>query len=329
MTIIKKYSLVLLIVLFSFITVEASATTEEFEIKHADSLEADEAEINIQGNISIKYKDAIIEAPNGKINTDQEGKPNKAIFCNHAKIKLKDRKIEADKITVSIQEETIYAEGKTSSELKDKSNNIITITADYQELHWNGENANARGNIKTIYQDTRVTSDEVKVIYKNKKPYQAIFIGNAKQSYMEQENHKTSAKEFIFDINTSDVYAKREVTSTIWPYKTKPKNEQNPILLNTDELFIDHKTGAVTAKSEINRVKITYEDTKGESNEALFLKDEQNKKPEKIIFKGNANVSQSDKELSSEEVIFNFSDKKLTSNTITNIRPKTLIFKKG
>ena len=134
MTIIKKYSLVLLIVLFSFITVEASATTEEFEIKHADSLEADEAEINIQGNISIKYKDAIIEAPNGKINTDQEGKPNKAIFCNHAKIKLKDRKIEADKITVSIQEETIYAEGKTSSELKDKSNNIITITADYQNF---------------------------------------------------------------------------------------------------------------------------------------------------------------------------------------------------
>ena len=318
-----------LLILLPLSVLGGTEAQEEFEIKHADSLEADEAQINVQGNILIKYKDALIEAPDGKINTNQEGKADNALFYNRAKIKLKDRKIEADKITVSIQDETIYAEGNTSSELKDKNNNLITITSDYQELHWNGENANATGNIKTIYQDTKVTSDEAKIIYKNKKPYQAVFTGNTKPAYMEQKNHKTFGKEFIFDINTNDIYAKREVTSTIWPYKTKPKSEQNPISLITDELFIDHKTGEVTAKGKTNRVKITYEDTKGESNEALLLRDNKNTKPEKIIFKGNANVSQADKELSSEEVVFNFSDKKLISNTITNIRPKTLIFKKG
>ncbi len=323
-----KKSILILTILFSLTLLKADATSEEFEIKHADSLEADEAQINVQGNILIKYKDAIIEAPDGKINTNQEGKPDNALFYNRAKIKLKDRKIEADKITVSIQDETIYAEGNTSSELKDKNNSSITITSDYQELHWNGENASAKGNIKTTYQDTKVTSDEAKIVYKNKKPYQAIFTGNTKPAYMEQENHKTFAREFIFDINTNDIYAKREVTSTIWPYKTKPKNKQNPISLNADELFIDHKTEEVSARSRSNRVKITYEDTKGESNEALLLRNKENKKPEKIIFKGNANVSQTDKELSSEEVVFNFNDKKLTSNTITNIRPKTLIFKK-
>ena len=324
----KKLFLIFLI-LFSLTLLKGITATEEFEIKHADSLEADEAQINVQGNILIKYKDALIEAPDGKINTNQEGKPDNALFYHRAKIKLKDRNIEADKITVSLQDETIYAEGNTYSELKDKDNNIITTTSDYQELHWNGENASARGNIKTAYQDTKITSDEGKIIYKNKKPYQAVFTGNKKLAYMEQENHKTFGKEFIFDINTNDVYAKREVTSTVWPYKTKPKNEQNPISLITDELFIEHKTGEVHAKGTVNRVKITYEDTKGESNEALLLRNNKNTKPEKIIFKGNANVSQTDKELSSEEVTFNFNDKKLTSNTITNIRPKTLIFKKG
>ena len=325
----KKYFLFSLILLFPLTVLASETASEEFEIKHADSLETDEAQINIQGNISIKYKDAIIEAPDGKIKTDSEGKPDKALFYNRAKIKLKDRNIEADKITVSIHDQTIYAEGNTTSELKDKNNNSITIASDYQELHWNGENASAKGNIKTVYQDTKVTSDEAKIIYKNKKPYQAIFTGNTKPAYLEQQNHETYAKEFIFDINTDDIYAKREVKSIIWPYKAKPKNEQNPISLNADELFIDHSSGEVTAKSETNRVKITYEDTKGDSNEALLLRDDQNEKPEKIIFKGNAKVSQADKELSSEEVVFNFNDKKLTSNTITNVRPKTLIFKKG
>ena len=321
-------SFLFFLILFSLTIMGGNAVQEEFEIKHADSLEADESQINVQGNISIKYKDAIIEAPNGKINTNQEGNPDNALFYNRAKIKLKDRNIEADMITVSIHEETIYAEGNTLSELKDSNNNLITIIADYQELHWNGENANARGNIKTTYQDTKVTSDEAKIVYKNKKPYQAIFSGKTKQAYLEQQNHKTYAYEFTFDISTNDIHATRDVKSTIWPYKAKSKNEQNPISVNADELFIDHKTGEVDAKGKTNKVKITYEDTKGESTEGLLLRDEQNKKPEKIIFKGNANVSQTDKELSSEEVIFNFNDKKLTSSTITNVRPKTLIFKK-
>ena len=304
------------------------AWSEEFEIKHADSLETGEEQINVQGNILIKYKDAIIEAPDGKINTNKNGNADKALFYNRARIKLKDRKIEADKIIVSIQEEIIVAEGNVSSELKDKNNDLIFISSDYQELQWNGENATAKGNIKTTYQDANITSDEAKIIYKNKRPYQAIFTGTAKQAYLKQQNHETSAKEFIFDINTSDIYALNDVKSIIWPYKTKSRSEQNPISLNTDELYIEHKTGKVAAKGNTNKVKITYEDTKGESKEALLIKDLQNTKPEKIIFIGNADVTQTDKKLSSEEVVFNFNDKKLTSDTITNIRPKTLIFKR-
>lgn len=320
------YISLLLVFMFYF---PLLGSCEEFEIKHADSLEAESEEINVQGNILIKYKDALIEAPDGKINTNKNGKASSALFYNRARLKLKDRKIEADKITVSVQEETIIAEGNVTSELKDKENNLITISSDYQELHWNGENAISRGNVKTFYKDAKITSDEGKIIYKNKRPYQAVFNGRENLASLEQQNHETFAKEFYFDIASGNTSAFNEVKSTIWSYKSVERDKQNPILLTTDELHIEQKSGKITAKGISNKVKISYEDTKGESNEALLLKDERNQKPEKIIFTGSANVTQPDKELSSEEVVFNFNDKKLTSNTITNIRPKTLIFKKG
>lgn len=298
-----------------------------FEIKHADTLLADKNEITIDGNVVINYKDAVIEAPGGKIETDDEGQPQKAIFSGRTKLKLKDRRIEGDKITISLKEKIIYAEGNTISELKDKKNTPIIISSDYQKLSWSGEGAEAEGNIKTIYQDTEVTSEKAKIIYKSKKPNQAIFFSSHEQALLKQTNNKTYANEFVFDINTENIKATGEVKSTIWPDETKPPNKQDPVLLNTEDLSIDQDTGTITAKSDKKKVKLIYQDTRGESSKALLLRNKEDKKPEKIIFSGNANVTQTDKQISSEEVVFNFFDKKLTSNTKTNIRPKTLIFK--
>ena len=322
----KNYiQIFLTLILLSFSPISKA---EEFEIKHADTLEADKQQITIMGNILINYKDAVIEAPDGKIETDEEGQPDKAIFFGRAKLKLKDRKIEADKITVSIKNKTILAEGNTISELKDKKNNNLIISSDYQELLWSGENANAKGNLKTTYEDTKVTSDNVKIIYKNKKPTEAIFSSNTKLSNLEQPTNITQAKEITFDINSHDIQALGNVSTTIWPDKSLTREKQDPVFLNTNELFINNETGTVSAKDELNKVKITYKETMGESLEGFLLKDKKDGKPEKIIFKGNASVNQPDKQLSSEEVVFNFKDQKLNSNTKTNIRPKTIIYKK-
>lgn len=304
--------------------------TENFEIRHADSLLADKQQINIMGNIVINYKDAVIEAPEGNVETNSEGKPEKAIFIGRAKLKLKDRKIEADKITVSILNKVIYAEGNTTSELNDKKNIPIIIMSDYQELLWSGENANAKGNLKASYEDTKIKSDEAKIIYKNKRPKEAIFESNTQETTFEQPTSITYAKEIGFDINTHNIHAVGSVKSTIWTDEKKPKSEQDAIYLNGEDVLLEQDTGTITAKSDAttNKVTIGYQETKGESNEGFLLRDKDTKKPEKIIFKGNANVSQSDKQLTSEEIVFNFKDKRLTSNTKTNIRPKTLIFKK-
>ena len=322
-----KYCKIIILIAISLLIYQ-KAIAEEIEINHADFLEANKQQISIRGNVEIKYKGATIEAPEGTIITDDKGEQDKAVFIGRTKLKLNDRRLEADKITVSIKDKTIFAEGNTVSQLKDKKNNIITIACDYQELHWSGEDAKARGNIKTTYQETKVHSDECIIIYKNKKPEQAIFSSTEGLAHLEQPSNTTKAKEFVFDIATHNVEARNNVTSIIWPSPNENQKEQDPVNVSADEVYIDNGSGTVVAKSRKNKVNLSYQETRGESNEATMLRNKETNNPEKIIFKGNANVNQEDKQLTSEEVVFNFSDKKLTSNTTTNIRPKTVIFKK-
>ncbi len=166
------------------------------------------------------------------------------------------------------------------------------------------------------------------IIYKNKKPSQAVFTSNTKLAHLEQPTNISSAREFIYDISSNDLTALRDVNSTIWPDQKLSRDKQDPVYLLTDNLFIDNESGTITAKSQGKKVNLTYQNTKGQSLEAVLLKEKKTGIPDKIIFRGSADVNQDDKEISSEEVVFNFKDKKLTSNTKTNVRPKTVIFKK-
>ncbi len=322
-----KYFCILFSIFYSLFSYCSTYAKDEFEIKHADSLEADKQAISINGNINVEYKDALIEATQGKIDSDINGEPYTASFTGKAKLKLKDRFLEADTITIIINDKKIIATGKVYSELKDKKQNPIIITSDYQELYWSGENAKAKGNITTKCEDLIISSEEANIIYKNKKPVQALFTGTKPQANLMQPTNSTYADEFAIDIKTHNVLAIGNVKSTIWPNTDKPKSDQEPISLSTENLYIDDSTGTITAKSVHKKVNFIFETTNGESLEAKLVRNDKTKKPEKIVFIGSADVVQEDKKLSSEEIVFNFSDKKLTSNTKTNVRPKTLIFK--
>ena len=52
----KKFTLLLVVVSLLSFVLEINSYAEEFEIKHADSLEADKKEINIKGNVLITIK---------------------------------------------------------------------------------------------------------------------------------------------------------------------------------------------------------------------------------------------------------------------------------
>ena len=322
----NKLLLCLIIFTFNLFNIQDS-NSQDFEINHADSLEATEQEIAISGNIIVTYKNATVLAPKAIITNDLQGKAEKAVFIGNSKLHLSDRELSADKITIYLNTKLIIAEGNTKSKLTDKNKSELLIEANYQELSWEGEGAKATGNIKTNYQDTEVISDKAKIIYKDKKPVKAIFDSINEPATLKQKNHLTKAFIFNFDINTKDVTASESVESIIWPYSTQSRENQSTIHLNTDELYLNHETEEGTATSKKNKVKLTYEDTSGESNKALLIRDKTTKKPDKIIFTGQADVNQKDKKLSSEEIIFNFNDKKLVSSKVSNIRPKTIIFK--
>lgn len=299
----------------------------EIEIQHADLLELGKKELKINGNARIKYMNALIEAPEGIIKTNTSGDYDTAVFTGRVKLSTNNRSIEADKITISPNNNSIIAEGNTTSKLKDKDNNPITITCNLQELFWDGRDITAKDNLVIYYKDTKVTSDTGKVIYKNNKPDQVIFTSNNKNAKVEQPTNITSAEEFILDLNTHNLWAFGEVKSTIWPNKNISKSMQDPVYLNTDNMYLDNSTGNITAKGKEKQVTVSYQETMGSSNEATLIRKSISQTPEKIIFVGNANVSQTDKQINSEEVVFNFNDKKLISNTVTDKRPKTIIFK--
>lgn len=299
----------------------------EIEIQHADLLELEKKEIKVKGKVKIKYKDITIEAPEGVLKKETNENYESAAFIGRAKLNSNDRFLEADKIIIMLNKNLIIAEGNTISKLKDKDNNLIKINCDYQELYWDGKDASARGNLVVFYKDTKINSDKAKVVFKNNKPTQAIFNSEKMNVKVEQTTNSTTAMEFILDISTHDLWAFGDVKSTIWPNTMIERTRQDPIYLTTDDLYIDNSTGRVIAKGRGKQVLITYQETKGESDEAILLRKENTGKPEKITFTGNANVNQIDKQISSHEVVFNFDDKKLTSNTIVNKRPKTIIFK--
>ena len=273
------------ILLFSFIVLTVlsissqEAYSQDFEIKHADSLEASENEILISGGILVTYETAVIMAEKAVIFSDADGKAEKAIFLGTSKIELNDRNIQADKITVYLNTKLISAEGNTTSKLINKDKTEILIKADYQELNWEGENTKAAGNIKTNYQDTEVLSDKAEIIYKGTKPDKAIFYSTNKSATLSQKNHLTRANAFTFDIATKDVTADENVESIIWPYTSQAKEQQNKISVTTDNLYLNHLSEEATAKSHKNKVKLTYEDTYGESNEAVLVRNKINKKP--------------------------------------------------
>ena len=299
---------------------------EGFEVKHADSLEVIENVINIKGDVVILYKNISIKAPSGTIVTSAKGDPETASFQGRVIVEMKDKKLDADTVTIAIKNKKIIAEGNTVSEIKDKNGEVIRTVADTQNFDEGGEGTKGSGNVITTYKDVTVTADEFIVVYKDKNPNEAIYYGINKHACLKEPATTTYAKSITFDINTKTIHASGEVASTIMPDKKDEQEKQDPVHVLADDVFIQENK-EVIAKGSSKKVKLTYQDTIGESLIAYLYNNKETGKPEQAVFHGSADVTQVDKRLISEEVIFNFANKTLISNTATNIRPKTIIYK--
>lgn len=88
-------------------TIDIQANEQEFADDH----------VIARGNVRVVYKDSIIDAPLATLYKDAAGKPQRAIFTGHPRLRQGQNIIHADKLTFEMASSIIIAEGNAHSEV--------------------------------------------------------------------------------------------------------------------------------------------------------------------------------------------------------------------
>lgn len=88
-------------------TIDIQANEQEFADDH----------VIARGNVRVVYKDSIIDAPVATLYKDAAGKPQRAIFTGHPRLRQGQNLIHADKLTFEMASSIIIAEGNAHSEV--------------------------------------------------------------------------------------------------------------------------------------------------------------------------------------------------------------------
>ncbi len=88
-------------------TIDIQAAEQEFADDH----------VIARGNVHVTYKDSIIDAPMATLYKDANGKPQRAIFTGHPRLRQGTNLIHADKLTFEMTSSMIIAEGNAHSEV--------------------------------------------------------------------------------------------------------------------------------------------------------------------------------------------------------------------
>lgn len=88
-------------------TIDIQANEQEFADDH----------VVAKGNVHVVYKDSIIDAPMATLYKDAAGKPQRAIFTGHPRLRQGQNLIHADKLIFEMASSIIIAEGNAHSEV--------------------------------------------------------------------------------------------------------------------------------------------------------------------------------------------------------------------
>jgi len=88
-------------------TIDIQANEQEFADDHMIA----------RGNVRVIYKDSIIDAPMATLYKDAAGKPQRAVFTGHPRLRQGPNLIHADKLTFEMASSIIIAEGNSHSEV--------------------------------------------------------------------------------------------------------------------------------------------------------------------------------------------------------------------
>jgi len=88
-------------------TIDIQAAEQEFADDHMIA----------RGNVHVTYKDSIIDAPMATLYKDANGKPQRAVFTGHPRLRQGPNLIHADKLTFDMTSSLIIADGNAHSEV--------------------------------------------------------------------------------------------------------------------------------------------------------------------------------------------------------------------
>jgi len=100
-------------------TIDIQANEQEFADDH----------VVARGNVHVTYKDSIIDAPMATLYKDAAGKPQRAVFTGHPRLRQGQNLIHADKLTFEMASSIIIAEGNAHSEVIPQDGSNATKTS--------------------------------------------------------------------------------------------------------------------------------------------------------------------------------------------------------
>lgn len=110
-------------------TIDIQANEQEFADDH----------VIARGNVRVVYKDSIIDAPVATLYKDAAGKPQRAIFTGHPRLRQGQNLIHADKLTFEMASSIIIAEGNAHSEVIPQDGSNATKTSKKVESKTGGK----------------------------------------------------------------------------------------------------------------------------------------------------------------------------------------------
>ncbi len=271
--------------------------------------------MTFEGNVKVDYENITVKSPKAFIKTSADGKPEQATFMPNA-VATKDKgrlqsQVQAEVIKLSLLEKRIRAIGSSKSVVFENKMPLVSIKARDQIFDTKTNMIIASGAVKIDYSDIRTESEYAQVtIDKEGSPKQVMLKANAK---LFQDRNVISAKSFIYNVQSEELIAEGEV----YTQRTLEDNTKVSVWANTQ----DYNKASNTLMASGN-VKINYRDYTATGPKAMFLPEEGQTTPNKIVFIGRAKINESDRMVEADKIEITIEPKsfKAEGNVKTKIK---------
>lgn len=246
-------------------TIDIQANEQEFANDH----------VIARGNVHVVYKDSIIDAPMATLYKDAAGKPTKAIFTGHPRLKQGSNRIDADTLTFEMASAKIIADGNAHSEVI--PDNASDATKASQKI-----SGKAAGKTKTAVAKTTEPNE----------------------TNPDEQSSENVAK----DPASEETAAKAASSGPSSPFGGPATNKpQEKIVTDSDRQEYNRTTGQFDA---IGNVRVKHGDIFVQSARLKLVYDA-DKKPETALFTGNVKATQNKNRTEADVMTYFLTTKRL------------------